>query len=352
MEKSTLDKLLSFAVKKGASDIHIAANSAPIIRIHGKLNRIDSTVLPAKEVESLLTALLTEEQGKALFEHKELDFAYAIPGIARFRTNVYHQLRGKSIAFRIIPEQIRSLQELNAPEGVYQLAREQEGLVLVTGPTGSGKSTTLAGMIDMIDTERHMHIITIEDPIEYVYKGKNCLINQRELGPHTRSFANALRASLREDPDVILIGEMRDLETISLALTAAETGHLVFATVHTNSAAETVNRVVDVFPAGQQEQIRAQFSDALIGVISQRLIPTMDGNGRVAAMEILMATSAVKNLIREGKSHQIPSAIQTGAQFGMQSLDQSLMQHVQKRNISADQARLYANDTNLFRMAG
>lgn len=352
MTKESLDKLLRFAVENDASDIHIAASNAPIIRMHGHLKRVDAKVMTSADLDTLIEHLVTEDQKASLKENKELDFAYAIPGVARFRTNVYFQLRGMSIAFRVIPERIRSLEELKAPKGVYQLAREQEGLVLVTGPTGSGKSTTLAGMIDLIDTQRNMHILTIEDPIEYVYKGRNCLINQRELGPHTKSFANALRAALREDPDVILIGEMRDLETIKLALTAAETGHLVFATLHTNSAAETINRVVDVFPAGQQDQIRAQFADALLGVVSQRLIPTTDGNGRVAAMEILFATSAVKNLVRERKSHQISSAIQTGGQFGMISMDQSLMNHVQNRKISIDQAKLYANDVNLFRKAG
>jgi len=219
---------------------------------------------------------------------------------------------------------------------------------LVTGPTGSGKSTTLAAMIDLIDSERQVHIITIEDPIEYVYSGKNCLINQRELGPHTKSFANALRAALREDPDVILVGEMRDLETISLALTASETGHLVLATLHTNSAAETINRIVDVFPAGQQDQIRAQFADAILGVISQRLLPTRDGRGRVAAMEVMIATPAVRNLIRERKVHQIPSAIQTGAKFDMQSMDQSLLKHIRDGKITREQAVLYAVDVQMF----
>lgn len=352
MDKQVLDTLLQFAVKKDASDIHVAAGSAPIVRIHGTLKKVDGKILSQDQIEHLVNEMLDEEQKKILYEHKELDFAYAIPGVARFRTNVYHQLRGKSIAFRIIPEKIRSLKDLNCPPGVYEMARRQEGLVLVTGPTGSGKSTTLAGMIDLIDTEKNVHIITVEDPIEYVYQGRNCLINQRELGPHTHSFANALRAALREDPDVILIGEMRDLETISLALTAAETGHLVFGTLHTNSASETVNRVVDVFPAGQQEQIKAQFADSILGVISQRLIPTIDGESRVAAMEILFATSAAKNLIREGKNHQIPSVIQTSGQFGMQSMDQSLMNFVQAGKISQEQAMLFANDTNFFRKAG
>ncbi len=352
MDKNTLNTLLQFAVNKDASDIHIAAGNAPIFRIHGTLKRVDAKIVTAEQTDSLISEILDDEQELDLDKNREFDFAYALPGVARFRTNVYHQLRGKSIAFRIIPEKIRTLKDLKCPTGVYKLAREQEGLVLVTGPTGSGKSTTLAGMIDLIDTEKSNHIITIEDPIEYVYPGRNCLINQRELGHHTHSFANALRAALREDPDVILIGEMRDLETISLALTAAETGHLVFATLHTNSAAETVNRVVDVFPAGQQAQIRAQFADSLLGVVSQRLIPTMNGNSRVAAMEIMFATTAAKNLIREGKTHQIPSVIQTGLQFGMQSMDQSLMKFVQDGKISLDQAQLYANDVNFFKKAG
>jgi len=351
MDKETLDKFLTFAVQKDASDIHIASGNALTIRINGQLRRIDSKQLSDAQLNQLTKELVSEEQYNYFLESKELDFAYAVPGVARFRTNVYNQLRGISIAFRIIPEHIRTLDELGAPEGVFKLAREQEGLVLVTGPTGSGKSTTLAAMIDLVDSERYMHIITVEDPIEYVYKGQKCLINQRELGLHTKSFANALRAALREDPDVILIGEMRDLETISLALTAAETGHLVFGTLHTNSAAETVNRVVDVFSAEQQDQIRAQFSNSILGVISQRLLPTIDGNGRVAAMEIMVATSAVKNLIREAKTHQLPSIIQTGGQYQMQSMDQNLMKFVNQRKISLDQAVLFAHDVEFFRKA-
>ena len=352
MDLETLNKVLTFAVQKDASDIHIVAGTAPTIRIHGLLKRIDSKILSAEEIDTLIKHFLTEEQHEKFIEKKELDLAYSVPGIARFRTNIYLQSRGISIAFRIIPEKIRNLSELKVPEGVYDLARRQEGLVLVTGPTGSGKSTTLAGMIDMIDSERYMHILTIEDPIEYVYKGKKCLINQRELGPHSHSFANALRAALREDPDVILIGEMRDLETISLALTAAETGHLVFGTLHTNSAAETINRVVDVFPAHQQDQIRAQFSNSILGVISQRLLPTLDKMGRVAVMEIMIATPAIKNLIRERKTHQIPSIIQTGSKYMMQSMDQSLMHYVNERKISIDQAVLFAHDISFFKKAG
>ncbi len=351
MNRATLDKLLSYAVQNEASDIHLASGYPPIFRIHGKLRRIDSKPVSSAHLRRLIKEILSPEQEAAFVENKELDFAYAVKGIARFRTNVYQQLNGISIAFRVIPERIRSLEELGAPRGVYKLARSREGLVLVTGPTGSGKSTTLAAMIDLIDSERHLHIITIEDPIEYVYRGKNCLINQRELGPHTKSFANALRAALREDPDVILIGEMRDLETISLALTAAETGHLVFATLHTNSAAETIDRVVDVFPAGQQDQIRAQFANAILGVVSQRLLPKRDGRGRVAAMEILVATPAVKNLIREHKIHQIPSVLQTGSEYGMQSMDQHLMFLMNKGLISHQEALAYAHDKNFFRKA-
>jgi len=349
MDRSKLNQLLIFAVRKGASDIHVCAGYPPLIRVHGRIQRIDTQPLSEGQMKQLVQTLLTTEQWQYLQQHREFDFAYAVPGVARFRTNVYHQLRGISVAFRVIPEAIRSLEELGAPPGVIALAREQEGLVLVTGPTGSGKSTTLAAMIDLIDKERQVHIITIEDPIEYVYQGRNCLINQRELGPHTRSFANALRAALREDPDVILIGEMRDLETIALALTAAETGHLVFATLHTNSAAETVNRIVDVFPAGQQSQIRVQFADSLLGVISQRLLPTRDGKGRVAAMEIMIATPAVRNLIRECKTHQISSIIQTGAQYGMMSMDQCLYNFVKSGKVAQEVAVLYANDKQLFR---
>ncbi len=344
MKREQLNKILAFAVKKGASDIHLSSGYPPIIRMHGQLQKMNAQAISADHMNQLVNELLTKEQQNHYESTRELDFAYAISGLARFRTNAYFQLNGKALAFRIIPERIRPLEELGAPQGVYDLARRQEGFVLVTGPTGSGKSTTLAAMIDLIDTERQVHVITIEDPIEYVYKGKNCLINQRELGPHTKSFANALRAALREDPDVILVGEMRDLETISLALTASETGHLVFATLHTNSAAETINRIVDVFPAGQQDQIRAQFADAILGVISQRLLPTKNKMGRVAAMEIMIATPAIRNLIREGKIHQIPSAIQTGAKYGMQLMDQNLLAFVQSGKISGEIALLYAHD--------
>jgi len=348
MRKEQLDKLLAFAVEKEASDIHLCSGYPPILRIHGALRRINGAVLSSEGLEKLVQEILDAPKQKALEQTHELDFAYAIPGVARFRTNIYFQLRGLSIAFRVIPERIRTLEELGVPKGVYRLARQKEGFILVTGPTGSGKSTTLAAIIDLIDQERQVHIITIEDPIEYVYQGRNCLINQREVGPHTHSFARALRSALREDPDVILIGEMRDLETISLALQAAETGHLVLATLHTNSAAETVNRIVDVFPAEQQGQIRVMFADCIQGIISQRLLPTRDGKGRVAAMEVMVATPAIRNLIRERKIHQIPSAIQTGSHYGMQTLDQSLHALFQKGIISWEVALAYATDRTLF----
>jgi len=348
MTKAKLDQLLTYAVEKKASDIHLSAGLSPLLRVHGFLKRLNAPPVTPQDIQRILAEILTERQKAVLSQTQEIDFAYSLPGVARFRANVFFQLRGGAIAFRVIPERILSLEEIGAPKGVYDLARKREGLVLVTGPTGCGKSTTLAAMIDLIDQERQVHIITIEDPIEYVYQGRNCLINQREVGTHTRSFAQALRSALREDPDVILIGEMRDLETISLALTAAETGHLVLTTLHTNSAAETVNRIVDVFPAGQQSQIRAMFSDTIQGVISQRLLPTRDGKGRVAVMEVMIATPAIRNLIRERKTHQIPSTIQTSVHYGMQTMDQGLMSLLQRGAISPEVALANAFDKRLF----
>ncbi len=348
MQKAELDQLLTFAAEKEASDIHLSAGSPPILRIHGRLRRMESKTLTSSDLRTLFEAILTERQATALREHLELDFAYTIPGVARFRTNLFFQLRGESGAFRTIPDRIRNLSELNVPQGIHQLCKLNKGIVLVTGPTGSGKSTTLAAMLDLINQERREHILTIEDPIEYVHKSKNCLINQRELQEHTHSFANALKSALREDPDVILVGEMRDLETISLALTAAETGHLVFATLHTMSAAETVNRIVDVFPPEQQRQIRAMFSNAIQGVVAQRLLPTRDGRGRVAVHEILVGTSAVRNLIREEKTHQLHSMIQTGASFGMQTIDQALKHYLAQGRISQKEALTNATDRKLF----
>jgi len=348
MQKADLDKLLNFAVQKDASDIHLSAGNPPILRIHGTLRRLENTEITGSGLRSVVAEILTEKQRQTLEEDLELDFAYAIPNVARFRTNLFFQLRGEAAAFRTIPDRIRPLEELRAPKGIHQLCRERKGIILVTGPTGSGKSTTLAAMIDLINEDRREHILTIEDPIEYVHKSKNCLINQRELGEHTHSFANALKSALREDPDVILVGEMRDLETISLALTAAETGHLVFATLHTMSAAETVNRIVDVFPPAQQGQIRAMFANAVQGIVAQRLLPTLDGRGRVGVHEIMIATAAVRNLIREEKTHQIHSAIQTGAAFGMQTVDQVLKNYLEEGIIAKEEALAHATDKQIF----
>lgn len=349
MHKADLDKLLTYAVQKEASDIHLSAGGPPILRIHGTLRRLEGSMVTRESLRTVVDEILTEKQRKILEETLELDFAYAIPNVARFRTNIYFQLRGEAAAFRTIPDRVRPLEELRAPKGIYQLCLQKKGIVLVTGPTGSGKSTTLAAMIDLINNERREHILTIEDPIEYVHQNKNCLINQRELGQHTHSFANALRSALREDPDVILVGEMRDLDTISLALTAAETGHLVFATLHTISAAETVNRIVDVFPPEQQRQIRAMFANAVQGIIAQRLLPTKDGRGRVAVHEVMIATSAVRNLIREEKTHQIHSAIQTGAAYGMQTVDQALKRYVEQGLVAREEALANATDPNIFK---
>jgi twitching motility protein PilT len=323
-------ELLSFAKKEGASDIHISSGEPPMIRIHGDIRKIDSPPLKKEDVHKILYDILNDQQRKAYEEHHEMDFAIAFGDMGRFRVNAFLQIRGESIVFRTIPTVIPTLEQLNMPKMVGELTKKEKGLVLVTGPTGSGKSTTLAAMIDLINREEKCHILTVEDPIEFVHQSKNSLINQRELGPHTHSFANALRSALREDPDVILVGEMRDLETISLALTAAETGHLVFGTLHTSSAPKTVDRVIDVFPPEQQEQVRTMFSESIQAVLTQQLIKRKDGKGRVAALEIMVGTSAVRNLIRENKIAQIPSSIQTGRQYGMQTMDQAIVELCQK----------------------
>ncbi len=349
MTKDDLNKLLVFAAQRDASDIHLSAVNPPILRINGKLRRMDGNQITNAAMQKMIYEITSDNQKKILKETLELDFAYTIPGVARFRTNLFFQLRGESAAFRTIPDRIKSLSDLKVPKGIYGLCRERKGIILVTGPTGSGKSTTLAGMIDLINEERREHILTIEDPIEYVHKSKHCLINQRELSEHTHSFANALKSALREDPDVILVGEMRDLETISLALTAAETGHLVFATLHTMSAAETVNRIVDVFPSEQQRQIRAMFANGVQGIVAQRLLPTKDGNSRVAVHEILIGTPAVRNLIREEKSHQLHSAIQTGGAYGMQTMDQALKKFYETGTISKEEAVANAEDKGVFK---
>jgi twitching motility protein PilT len=342
--REQINQLLAHAVKSQASDIHLSEGYPPIVRIDGKIQQIKGKVLSKQDMEDIIVQILDDYQMEKFKQTMELDFRYHVQDVANFRANVFTKMGGYGIAFRIIPDNIRSLQELGFSEGVVRLARTMEGLILVTGPTGHGKSTTLAAMLDLVNTERHSHIITIEDPIEYVHPKKNCLIQQRELGHHTISFANALRSALREDPDVILVGEMRDLETITLALTAAETGHLVLSTLHTRNAPDTVNRIIDVFPAEQQGQVLAQLSGSLQGVISQRLLPTASGIGRIAAVEIMLVTMALRNMIREKKIHQIPSIMQASSQMGMQTLDDHLLQLVRNGKISKSVAIRYATE--------
>ena len=317
-------ELLIHTKDRGGSDLHLAAGSAPLMRLHGQLTPIEDGILSRDEVHRMVYEILNDDQRRVFEEQRDLDFAIEVGEHARFRVNVFNQRNGEGAVFRVIPTQIRSFQELGLPDVLQTLAVRENGLVLVTGPTGSGKSTTLAAMIDLVNSTQKKHVITLEDPIEFVHRSKGCLVNQREIGSHTKSFASALRAALREDPDVILVGEMRDLETIGLALTAAETGHLVFGTLHTKSAPKTIDRVIDAFPPAQQQQVRVQLAEALQGVVSQLLLPTKDKKGRVAAFEIMVATVAIRNLIREGKTHQMPSSIQTGTQLGMQSLEQAL----------------------------
>ncbi len=337
--------------EKGASDLHLSSGAYPLLRIRGELTPVDNEVYSKDRVHEMIYEVLSDDRKAQLEEKHEIDFAIELSGIGRFRVNAFYQRRGESAAFRIIPTKIKTLEELGLPPVCSTLARSKKGLVLTTGPTGSGKSTTLAAMVDIVNSEREDHIITIEDPIEFVHENKKCLVNQREVGPHTNSFAIALRSALREDPDIILVGEMRDLETIQMALTAAETGHIVFGTLHTNSASQTVDRIVDVFPPHQQQQIRTQLSEALVAVISQTLIQTLDGQGRIVACEVMVATSAIRNLIREGKTHQMPSIIQTGAKDGMQSMDQCLKMLVMKNKISKEDAYLRAVDKASFGMA-
>ena len=330
--------LLILTKERGGSDLHLSAGSTAMMRLHGELHPVDDHVLSRDEVHRMVYDILADEQRRAFEENRDFDCAIELGEIARFRVNVFNQRQGEGAVFRVIPTQIRTFQELGMPEVVQTLALRENGLVLVTGPTGSGKSTTLAAMVDLINRTTKKHIMTLEDPIEFIHETKSCLVNQREIGTHTKSFASALRAALREDPDVILVGEMRDLETISLALTAAETGHLVFGTLHTKSAPKTIDRVIDAFPPAQQQQVRVQLSEALQGVVSQVLIPTKDKKSRVAALEIMVATIAIRNLIREGKTHQMPSTIQTGTQLGMQSLEQALRNLVMQGRIDRAQA--------------
>ncbi len=319
-----------------------------MIRVHGDVRRINVEPLDHKMVHSMVYDIMNDSQRKAYEEDLEVDFSFEIAGLARFRVNAFNQYRGAAAVFRTIPSKILSLEDLNAPKIFADLALKPRGLVLVTGPTGSGKSTTLAAMVDYLNNNEQGHILTVEDPIEFVHQSKKCLVNQREVGPMTKSFSAALRSALREDPDCILVGEMRDLETIRLAMTAAETGHLVFGTLHTSSAAKTIDRVIDVFPAEEKEMVRAMLSESLQAVISQTLCKTKDGNGRVAAHEIMIGTSAIRNLIREAKVAQMYSAIQTGSSVGMQTLDQNLTDLVRRNIISAAEARTKAKTPENF----
>jgi twitching motility protein PilT len=343
-----ISELLLFVHKEGGSDLHISAGEPPIVRIHGEIKRIEIPPLSREELHIMLYDVLNDQQRKKFEETHELDFALELKGIARFRVNAFSQQRGEGAVFRVISAKIQSLEQLGLPKSLREVCMNERGLVLVTGPTGCGKSTTLASMIDIINNSLKGHIITIEDPIEFLHESKKCLINQREVGAHTHSFANALRAALREDPDIILVGEMRDLETIALALTAAETGHLVFSTLHTSGAAKTVDRVIDVFPAAQQGQIRTQFAESIQAIISQVLLKRKDGRGLVPALEVMIGTPAVRNLIREGKAAQLPSAIQTGQKFGMISLDQSLKELVSRHVVDKEQCLYLATNPNVF----
>jgi twitching motility protein PilT len=336
---ATLPELLKTMVEQDGSDLHIATNTPPQIRVHGHLHRLDLPDLQPADTKQLVYSVLTDAQKKRFEETLELDFSFGIRGLARFRCNIFNQRGAVGAVYRLIPEKIRSFQDLGLPAVLGTLSERPRGLVLVTGPTGSGKSTTLAAMLDKINIERHDHILTIEDPIEYIHQHKNCLVNQREVHSDTNSFSNALRAALREDPDIVLIGEMRDLETVEAALKIAETGHLTFGTLHTNSAAQTINRIIDIFPANQQAQIRTQLSLVLEGIVCQALLPKSDGKGRVVSLEIMVPTPAIRNLIRDDKIHQIYGAMQTGQEkLGMQTQNQSLASLHMRRLISLDTA--------------
>ena len=344
-------ELLAFAYKQNASDLHLSAGLPPLIRVDGEIKRINVDALDDRTVHNMVYDIMNDKQQKDFEEFLETDFSFELPNIARFRVNAFNQQRGPAAVFRTIPSKILTLEQLNAPEIFKKISDQPRGIVLVTGPTGSGKSTTLAAMLNHVNESRHEHILTIEDPIEFVHTSKNCLINQREVGRDTLGFSEALRSALREDPDIILVGEMRDLETIRLALTAAETGHLVFGTLHTSSAAKTIDRIVDVFPAAEKDMVRAMLSESLRAVISQTLLKKI-GGGRVAAHEIMIGTPAIRNLIRENKVAQMYSAIQTGQAEGMQTLDQCLLDLVRSRQVHVDEARTRAANKDNFTASG
>ncbi len=342
-----ITQLLAFAVEQGASDCHLSSGEPPMLRIHGDLKKLDHPSLTQEDVHAMVFDIMNDAQRKAFEENHDVDFSFEMGDVARFRVNLFMQRKGEAAVFRTIPTTILSLDQLGMPPILKELCQRKKGLILVTGPTGSGKSTTLAAMIDFINDDFEGHILTVEDPIEFVHTSKKCLVNQRELGPHTHSFANALRAALREDPDVILVGEMRDLETIQLALTAAETGHLVFGTIHTSSAPDTVNRIVDVFPPAQQAQIRTMFAESIEAVITQTLLKKK-GGGRVAAVEIMTGTVAIRNLIREGKTHQLPGTMQVSQKVGMQTMDMALVDLASKGVVTREEAQFKSANPNLF----
>jgi len=345
-----LHAVLAFMVMHGGSDLHLSSGAPPLVRVRGHLAPIpEHPVLDPHAIQSTLYAILTQKQRERFEENLELDFAYAVPGASRFRVNVYRQREALGAVFRVIPYEIKTLEQLAINPRVASMAGLARGLVLVTGPTGSGKSTTLAALIDLANRTRYDHIMTVEDPIEFLHPNKNCLVNQREVGEDTHSFGSALKHVLRQDPDIILVGELRDLETISVALTAAETGHLVLGTLHTQDAAQTVDRVIDVFPPEQQQQIRVQLAGALQGVVCQTLVRSADGRGRVAATEVLFATGAIRNLVREGKTHQIYSAMQAGAQQGMQTMDQCLAELVRQQRVTFEHALEKSHHPDDFR---
>jgi len=343
-----IDALFKMMKEQGASDLHLSSGNPPIFRQHGEMVRLQFKAMSHEELIPILYEILNDEQRAQFETTNDLDFAYAVPDLARFRGNIMMTHRGVAAVFRIIPATILSADQLNLPEGVRRMTNFKKGLVLVTGPTGSGKSTTLAALIDLINATRKEHILTLEDPLEFIHENKQSLLNQRQIGAHTNSFASALRAALREDPDIILVGEMRDLETIQLAMSAAETGHLVFGTLHTNTAAKTIDRIIDVFPKESQDQVRTMLSESLKGVVCQQLLKTADGHGRVAALEIMLGTPAIANLIREGKTFQIPSIIQTAKKDGMQLMDQHLLDLLKTKQVTPEEAHKCAIDKKQF----